>query len=278
MTQDDAPPRPWRICLLAAAPGALYLSWIIAQTLNAGRFVQASILLPAAALAILYLAHIVRAHRLPVWALTGIGLAFPALLGASWDLLFPAPAVAMEPPAARQLAAALLPGIWLTLYAGLLWIAYRRAPTEGPAAALLLVGPVTLLAHTIMDPTYGFFIYVDSLSLDSRALAAAAEALILLPALIFLPLWVLRAPSRRAQTWRLLAMSALSLELMALTPLITAVARAQHNVLNAPPLSEAIPYTLLTGTTFAAFFWGLLALVVGLTLRAPNRSPRLARS
>lgn len=244
---------PAPIALLAAAPGALYLVAVAARALAAGPAAQYVLLLLVTLVALAFVAGIVRSARLPTWTLPGIGLALPVLLAAVWDILLPL-------PAGRQIANILLPGLGLLAYALAAYAACRRPHAEGPAAALLLVPPLALLAFTIMDPTYGFNLYFDN-----RLLAPGFETLTLLPALVLLPASVLRARSRRAQARRLLTLSALSFELMALTPLLTAVARVQQNVLNAPPLATAVTHILLVRTTFAAFFWLLLALVVLLT-------------
>ena len=270
MVHRSAAPQPWPDCLLAVAPGLLYVIATGAQIIGAGREYRPFLFLLATVVAIAFAAGILRAGRLPTWALAGIGLTVPALFAAGWGLAFPAPSQSPQPPPDLELANALLPAVLLFIYAALLWAAMRRARAVGPAAALLLVGPVTLLAFAVMDPTYGFFLYVESLFM-----AAALEAFILLPALVLLPICILRAGSQRGQARCLLALSALSLELMALAPLVTAVARVQQGVLNAPPLAEAVPYTLLVGTAFAVFFWGLLALTVLLTLRiGKQHSPR----
>lgn len=263
MTHHSTVPHPWRSSLLAAAPGALTIAALGARSLGVGHAMQPLLVVLAAAIAVYFVAGVHRARRAPTWALAGIGLALSVLFAAAWDRWFAPPAQPFAPPAGRALLSALLPGIGLAGYAGLLWATYQRAQSEGPAAALLLSAPVTLLAFAIMDPTYGFFLY-----LDSRAVAAGVEALALAPALVALPVWVLRAGSWRSQTWGLLGLSALSLGLMALAPLITAAARAEQGVLNAPPLSAAILYIVPVRTAIAAFFWALLALAVALTLRA----------
>lgn len=263
MAHHSTIPHRWPICLLAAAPGALTVAGHAARSLGAGRPVQIVVLLLALLLAAVFAAAIVRARQVPTWALAGTGVALPLLFGAAWARWFAPPAQSFAPPAGQAFVSALLPGIGLAGYAGLLWITYRRAQSEGPAAALLLAGPLTLLAFAIMDPTYALNWYVDN-----RLLAAGLEALALTPALLLLPVWVLRAGSWRGQSWSLLGMSALSLALMALIPLITAAVRTEQGALNAPPLTEAVLYLIPVRAAFAAFFWALLAVAVALTLRA----------
>jgi hypothetical protein len=264
-------PQPWWVVALGILPGILIVVGQFTSTIISASWVLQTWAVLITTILSLSGYFIVNLHKKTtlIWTFPGISISIAMLLPAAFNLITAAlPTQATGMLVGYQIINTITSLLGLSLFIASIVIGAYLARRYQSVSALLASGWIALGAYGFMDPTYGFFIWFEN-----RLFPAMMDAICLIPFLILLPIWVLRARSEEERRKGFLSMSALSLVLMILIPIMRDVAMWEREVSGAQPLHISIPRTLMWGTLYASIFWGILLGIIFLYSRTRNSSP-----
>lgn len=270
MQDHKIQPQTWGEVSLGVLPGSLIVVGQFTSTITSASWILQTWAVLITSILILsgYLIVNLRRKTALIWTFPGISISIAMLLPAAFNLITAAlPTQANGMPVGYQIINTITSLLGLSLFIVSIVIGAYLARRYQSVATLLVSGWIALVAYALMDPTYGFFIWFED-----RLFTAVMDAVSLIPFLILLPIWVLRARSEEERRKGFLSMSALSLVLMILIPILRDVVMWEHGVSGAQPLYQSIPHTIMWGTLSASIFWGILLGIILLYNRVGRSS------
>jgi hypothetical protein len=270
MQERDIQPQPWWAIGLGALPCILVLTDRFIRTLSLAWPQRRWVLLGVTILIILvYIGLSLRKKEVLIWTFPGISIGVSSIIEIIFSLVYSAlPTRANGIPTSYQIFNTTTSVLSISIFVAGVVLGAFLARRYGTASILLISGWIGLGAHSVLEPTYGFYFWFED-----RLLLALLDIGTLLPFLILLPIWVLRARSETARRKGLYYLPALSLVLMVPFPIINSIVIWQREMMGDQPPLQIIPQTLAWGSMFAFVFWGMIFAIVYLYSWVRRSSP-----
>jgi hypothetical protein len=263
----------WKVGL-ALIPSVVYLaaSFIIAANENLWR--QGWITEPATLASAVIVIGLLVLHerRLTLWllvpAVLGLLTFMSVLTRAIWGFV---PEVSYQPHPLYTTVQTLMFLVGLFAFNALLGLTFKLAQKWGAPASMGLLVPIGLVSLGILDPTYGMLVHDPDLVVETAALSA----LIQLPYLIILPLWVLAARSESRQRIALFIVPGIAYALALCIQLFFAIP-LNEGIPGAPSLAQMTAYTLRSWPVMTGIAWAVqigIVLLCGKLQRSDPQHP-----